>query len=415
MFCSYCGEQIPNTSKICPYCGGTLNSIGSYITQSSINIYRQFIPQMKEALPEFRIGGTCVSFSEDFVMKYNAKTLVEELEDYNNELRKTIIKKETDFDNLVENVRIAILAMAHSVSQIAYNILYEVNDRKEFLSRADYEADFLTKINVEESLGFINRKVDIVENLIEKLAAHRQEQKEMKKQSEWVGGGFGIKGALLGSIQASILNLGGDIIHGITNSASLALLGANDRKQIEKVKIELFNEGTIQEIFRKYVSKINSEVEREVFGALDKKYGGSSVNIIEKYRALEEAVDISRLTEEQRKFALDAYLLLIKDDPYFSRIYLGIYNLDHGTRNDLVSMARYFGIAREVINGMLKTDYDNIIAESRQIIDDNKYKTMVKENIDELKKNYSPYFTTYDFDKKDEILELERKVSDGKA
>lgn len=117
------------------------------------------------------------------------------------------------------------------------------------------------------------------------------------------------------------------------------------------------------------------------------------------------------MSEEEKERAIKPYIFLLKRAPSMPGIYSGIYELKEELGEPLVCMAKYFGIAKPVMEDMLKIDYKKLVKELSSVLRDDLYRKKALEEIEHIKNNNPAFTVNFDFGEKTKILELERKVN----
>lgn len=189
-------------------------------------------------------------------------------------------------------------------------------------------------------------------------------QNELNKsmRGKWVGGGFGLKGAVKGAVTSSALNAGTGLIYSAFNGISnlLAKSGATSKKK------EVFGEFIIET--SKYIQDLIEEVVVFCIDYINSNYelGSSLYNVTyalnsESYRDQFKKAD----------FKVDTLIHILKSDPYEIKNYETLASLiskesANESKTDmkaLITIAEWFGIDEEnlksdFIESMLK-HYEN--------------------------------------------------------
>lgn len=149
-------------------------------------------------------------------------------------------KNISTFDEVYEKFLPECLKYLDETFEIAIKLLleegiYEYN-KELFIGEFQLVDSFISDANI------LIEQYDIIEEYIKNIELTRNIQRNSR--SRWRGGGFGIGGAIKGSIEAGLLNAGRGVIRGIGDSFT-------DAKDIENVngkKKELFSNYNFKEI-----------------------------------------------------------------------------------------------------------------------------------------------------------------------
>lgn len=415
MYCPMCGEKIYNIMEFCPYCDTKLNEIRELLELSEENIYKQFIPQILEKEKKFSINGEVLVFKGHDFLRRRYLAVSENLNYFNQSQCKELLKKFDKFDSLVENGISELIAILGNNALIIYYLIDDID--KQEMQSSDFVEFFLEKVGLQEMLEQMEKATQSIDIAVEKIAQRRQVQIERKNNKHWVGGGFGFSGAIRGSMQAAILNMGSDIMHSVSNAATASILNMNDKAVINNIKKEIYNGGRIQQIFDKTIKKLSLINYSYVNNILKKKYGMASnfeedaFDIGNKVLELKKKINIDKIQGEEREKAIKLYILLLKVAPNKVEIYSGIYELKKELGEDLVHMAKYFGIGRPVMENMLKIDYQKLTGDLSTIVNDNLYRKKLTEGVNYIKSHNPAFKVNYDSEEKDRLFELEKKIN----
>lgn len=196
------------------------------------------IGERGQSMEAFKIGGSYVRFNDNMcdyilirkVFQHSAFYVVG---DFINDIQKV-----TNFDEIYERYyKIALEIICDGIQDIGMDILeafevtwYSTNDVVKGYWDFVYDTEGIKALD-----AFLAYK-NIIDNAANELALRRA--LERGSRSRWQGGGFGIKGALKGVIQAGMLNIGTDAIRKVGDS----IVDSNDR-----VTIGLFKEKVVKE------------------------------------------------------------------------------------------------------------------------------------------------------------------------
>lgn len=186
----------------------------------------------------FEIGGSYVRFNDDMCDYISIRKLFQHSAFYVVGDFIKNIQNVTNFDEIYERYyKIALEIICDGIRDIGMDVLeaFEVT----WYSPNDVVMgywDFVYDTEGMKALDAFMEYKNIIDNAADELALKRA--LERGSRSRWQGGGFGIKGALKGAIQAGMLNIGTDAIRKVGDS----IVDSNDR-----VTIRLFKEKVVKE------------------------------------------------------------------------------------------------------------------------------------------------------------------------
>lgn len=219
MFCSNCGAKIPDSSKFCMVCGEKVllanEESSSAVVQSA---------EKPHSTIEYTFHGQKLVLGtefQEFVAGRNA--FVHEfyayIEDKNSSLRQVLeepLEKGTYLD-LFSNYGEAALkwGIDRAVQILIESKVYDISNKQLIEAISEKTQHFN-----ERYCDFEEKYISIVGDEAELEEYHRLRQ---SSRGRWVGGGFGIKGALKGAAKASLLNAGSRLIGMIGDGISDAI------------------------------------------------------------------------------------------------------------------------------------------------------------------------------------------------
>lgn len=247
------------------------------------------------------------------------------------------------------------------------------------------EERFINKYFMESSNGnlYYSQALDMVYNYIDELDKYAQVEKHYREnrkdnRGRFIGGGFGVKGAIKGVAAAEGLNLFTGILHSVKNGMGNTLTSI----ELERKKIELAKNSEIKRLFTNAISKDMKNVIQAgkacFFDFLENQLGGiydfdreesqiifSNIN---KYRNISDEI--------LKKNIVD----IIVRDPYFFKVYeFGLLRMGDHNR-ELEKMASLWGID-------LKSQKEDILLHSYE----NNYKSKEYKEIYELLSEKAKY------------------------
>lgn len=271
--CIECGNRVSDKAKMCPKCGCPIGSRSQEATAQSEHVLEMLKklnnPEVQKLLKkgvelEKRIEKNKKIIAQvDEEIASLKKQLEKEIQIAGNTIRYSI----DEYDYLMVHRRFEEFAWGYKKIFInytqdakrSYDLLYSddlwqsftttlekvIKEGKEylleegidFISQEGLKKRFLQEFDMDEYLrDYIDGKEQVIQ-FVEDLKYKRGVQRSTR--SKWTGGGFGIKGALIGAAKASMLNLGTGAIRGIGDS----LTNASDRSKVESLKSDILRQG----------------------------------------------------------------------------------------------------------------------------------------------------------------------------
>ncbi len=396
MYCYNCGKQINAEFKHCPYCGTDLNELSSNKTNSQ---------EQSEAIPEtpdveIMIADRKLYFRPDF-MEYNAlrKRFFDKAAKLESEYIEYYSYKEHSFDSLFDEEIPNVVYKTIDAVKFGVSVLmeYGIDDIDDEQLAALVSQDE----NIKDHLEYIYERAFEIEQYAERLADYRNVEKASR--SHWEGGGFGVGGAIKGALTAGAFNIGTNIFRGIGDS----ITNASDKGMISKMKNELAND---KEVFkclhntvfeyslRVFYSIENILIEEDIIPEFEFDYRRAESranNYIKQYNEKNSDKAVYKKT-------IDVICESINISPYSVSLYLSLYNLYKGPKDEIHNLAKQFGIERDYKIALIKSDsnwvetvkswedstideLDKKIAELEHVQTDNIY-IQINQDITNLKK-----------------------------
>ena len=237
--CPDCGKMVSSRVKNCPECG-----CPAEFFENSENFDNQYNSndqaQLKTECKEFVFGKCKISYpenSEKFANLYG-DYLKLGYDKYN--LLRAVFKDLGDADAVVRKFQNQAQKVIDEQINIILQDLYKnglAMTYEQFMLK--YADTYPLKYDV-----FMEPFLDAYNQILGKQTQLRQDRENSyANRRRWVGGGFGMKGAIKGGIQASVLNAGSSMVSGLGNVVVATL----NEGTIEKKKQSLFENEKIME------------------------------------------------------------------------------------------------------------------------------------------------------------------------
>lgn len=235
MYCYNCGSQLYNGMSKCMFCHTDMQLISEVIFDYTVGKIIPSCPKFDiDNEISFQIGSHPISVCKENRLAIALNSFINQLfENSWNELVEWIHQK--SFNTIVKSGAEELRSLSESI----------LLDTAAFLRGAGCDID---SNYMDNNFAFMLNVSYLMEPIYE-IAAEFGEAKEMMdiarknaatpRTSHWVGGGFGLGGALKGTAVAGALNLGGEAVNGMKNFLKSQITDWYTRSLIEKGKDEV--------------------------------------------------------------------------------------------------------------------------------------------------------------------------------
>ena len=383
MYCYNCGNIIYNGTDKCLFCGLDTQVINNFVFGSKINKIVQSITQINNTKEVFHIGDNIVTILEENILavtlnKFSScifeaswKELFEWITQYSFDA--IIEKGAKKLESLMVATELAAAALMKKMGCYVDSRIVEEKlscDRKNILKLTDPFYDLKV---IKDQLD--DMKEESFDNIKKKYTT--------QKSSRWVGGGFGVTGAIKGQLTAGIMNLGETAIQGVFNSIGSFAEKSQIRSRIEKAKSDLHKSFEFQlyfqSLWRDYIKKFHCTLKNVVLSQFKSKNMTADYNWGENLK-----YDFSTYDEESA-------IKKLNTNVYDLNAYISLYLIDRKNGKDLCRLADYCGILDIVESAFLQYSDGKIIANLNANklgydLSDNEL-AFFKKAIDELEEN----------------------------
>ena len=222
---------------------------------------------------------------------------------------------------------------------------------------------FIKRYNEEcaQTEGFIYLKKCMEELLkIETYAneLHARRNFQRNTRSQWTGGGFGIKGAIKGTIKAELLNIGTNALRNIGDS----ITDSKDKEQIRNYAGQIFRTGNGKRFLATSLYYMICDIGCFTYDLLVEAGVYNQVELLSN-EVLEAKVQNTMLLYKSGKYdkheAINRLCRCIELSPFHLWPIRDIYKIDRSTKTILLELGEYLGIKKEIVNWMEKIDAGN--------------------------------------------------------
>jgi len=355
--------------SVCPYCKEFLHDALYDMEYDNIEELKLLCPDIN-AVVRIEFMGQRLSFTQQYSKLINTYKFFEKVLDRNKmEFNQNMIRVQDFGINYVDKlISLAMdgLRKAALLAEVLFNGNHIQMKYEEICREYKYilEAGFVEiRLLVE---GLEQQKIEY-----DKFSMEEYKEKMANSQkTRWVGGGFGIEGAILGSLQASLMNAGTNMLAGVATTAGHMVTQAMVNSSDKKVRSEIFNSKVlragIMEIYANAMQEILAwncrKIDNELFDSL---FDGENQRYAEmKSHALE------RLTSQEERVQEICKILMI--NPYCLDLYISIYRSFKGiTSAEILSIVSNFG-GELAVKYLLMREDTNLLQECTSYLEDSK-------------------------------------------
>lgn len=321
----------------CPYCDITIDTsnISKLVLENTWAEIAKKCPQFSNSdRKTFNIDGHQITISEDnYTYAY--------IHSFINNLYNQVYKELSDYyddytlDTLVKNGEEFLNKKLSIVGNAILGFKYKNSG---VITENDKQAYLMLMKHVEFAWAPIYTVAEEFDDLQDTLSKRRKAMK-VEKTSQWVGGGFGLSGAIKGKVTADILNAGSSVANSVGNLARKAIQAGIDRSNVNKLKKEIKNSSELK-------NAVFTEI-KQYFIDWTKTLSAIFLKDGKKFEKV-EAQMLDMLDDSSDLTYLDAFEVLAKN-PYNILAYSTIYYHNATAGAILSEMAHFCGIEHVVL------------------------------------------------------------------
>lgn len=174
---------------------------------------------------QFHLGENCISFSDDFNKLNTLRTdIIDDMSQFSiyDSMEQLISKhgKMPNIDEVASSFPLMVNQLiCEAIVPIIVNFLVEneIYDCSEELFIHRYQERYFNFAKQPQFQNFLSHYVNLANEYMEKRT---QKEYNRANRSQWMGGGFGITGAIKGAAQAAVLNAATGVVRGIGDGIS---------------------------------------------------------------------------------------------------------------------------------------------------------------------------------------------------
>ena len=345
MYCCYkCGHKLYIGVEKCPYCNTIIDKqiIADLAFENTLKEISKNCPTIPtEHKINFSVDKCIITISNDvFIMAY--------INQFVSNIQRKITEQikhrfhSWSLDVLIKDGELFVDSL---FLQASYSILGFLYKNKGSVSQNEKER-ILESINFSEVVWW--PIYFIAEQLEEFKSTLKERRAEIKTQRRgyWVGGGFGIKGAIKGQIKADIMNAAGGVFNSAKTVGARGVQAMWDNSQINKLKKELHKDPELEQTIFAELEKCFSFYREFLFNSLCH----DSTNF-HKWDT-----SIYNHNTEKHKISLETAFNTLSVNPFDIAAYARIYKSNTKSGNELSQIAIFCGVQEMVWQEFLIVD-----------------------------------------------------------
>ncbi len=354
MFCHQCGKKLEDYMVFCPYCGEkTATNIfaekedelteetkedsfkdndfdDEYMREDKSSCSKEIQDKVFTILP-----GHTVSFNLRFQQYNNICCYFERQASLREMEANKLCEEANSCDEIYLEVFPACLDMVNELTESAAGILRRFGI--DYIDSESIAERLNERCNILDAFGKI--KIGAIQIRAMNKAA---EENSKNPQDYWVGGGFGIGGAIKGAVKAEIMNIGTRALIGLAKN----ITGNTDQDKIERAKQRMYESGELENGCTNGVYRLCSEIFFVVYDILVEHRLVSPMEFDEE-RAVGKYRNIVKMYEGWKcdgNQAIRELCRCIEIFPYHLWFMAYIFKIDNRSRHGLEALAKYLGI-----------------------------------------------------------------------
>lgn len=285
----------------------------------------------------FNLNEAEINYAEEY--RKNIRMQIE-AEDQFRDIYKSYVSMDNAIKKLPEDlINILKEKMKKYVSEWTSQGYYDLDEN--IFANSYFSKTIEEKLNIEKVYYDLEEKyIDIVMTKEEK-----EEYRKQRKQSRgrWVGGGFGVGGAISGAATAGAMNmitgLGHSVINAMGNIAS-SISASNKKSKLYKDSFDILLESLKLDIENLMYANIACSKEKT-----KKDYHIPTYEDCQKSDAIINNIFDCKLKSQEQNEMIEKLFTL---NPYNRRLYYYLLSLYGDSKNQLQEIAKYFGIDTEL-------------------------------------------------------------------
>lgn len=338
MYCFKCGCELIENAKFCYKCGNKLEYCDSLHTGENAETRKEIYKKRV-----FQIGKNRIVFEDGMCEYIEVRRPFEEQASENKvAFKEWYVDKIKSFDDFVKYPIDKINELLELQVDMGVDTLFRFGI--DYVDKTLLVTKVLENNDLREIFQSYTTGITMVMEKIENDAQERKYRQRLRG-SRWRGGGFGISGAIQGSIEASVMNIG---------SRALGTIPEALNKIVSSGEVDTMKDDLIREEYVPLAEGVY-ELSCKVFDVIvhylqnEKKIIYLDTSDIEKREVprLNNYMQLWREGKINKQEAINKITIGLKCCPFHLHFYRDLYILDHGLDYDLLEVAQYTGSTYE--------------------------------------------------------------------
>ena len=420
MFCNNCGIELPDGSKFCMNCGAKLITVNIANTHGNNNVVNETqINNVDEKIvKEFHLFGGKVKINEKV---NNTAEIRKVFKRYSLEAEKEIESQYYLLGNMIEvsnqlpTIGLSMLEnyINKCIEILIQNKIYNIDS--EVFKEKYYN---IATIWNKECQNALSDFIDIMMEFQQKKDSHDE---WASSQGNWVGGGFGLEGAIKGAAQSMALNIATDLVAGAIGAGANAI----SKNQAMKKLDEAYNEYRTVEKFKKAIHKSVFDMNIALIQSMIENGSTDYYVIGDEQENAKRILNNIRVIQDKE----ETLLKLLNSFPFSTDAINFAFENDIGNKDEIIAYANYLELdiipimrITQVEKMIIETDYNDLKtmettkSEVAQLclkyqIDDKKYLEFLNKEIEIITKKLL-VFDNVEYSTVDESLRAQKTLFD---
>lgn len=337
MYCYKCGAKVNQALMKCVYCGADFEESRIIIEDEKKKSLENIFPQLYDD-KEFKLffNGKPIVYDNKYgqinqvrnIFGYISKKMIDEFSNYVNAI--------VDIYYLIPNARKKAKELLDDFFELVIAFSHKNN-----INTTDEEIRDLSRYYEDGDTIEFQIALKEVERLEDELKNASDEDEPAYSGGRWVGGGFGIRGALKGAAQAAILNAGTSMFHSATHAMKKFAQKQLNQHSINEMKREIFKTRELQDTL---IKNFKFSCERTIYGI----YRGIIPDFVNKNK-----FDSNENSKE--------IIELLREHPCSTEMYKYVYSKNYSKfGRNIIDIASHFDDRDSVLLELTEVDKETI-------------------------------------------------------
>lgn len=248
--CIECGKMISDRATICPNCGCPVEDSCTKIAVVENEMYQNFQTLLNSSKPAvFKFGGFRFEYPSGTEQYAEMIGLFSIFAEAISQFVTTGYDHVGEIEKALESIPEFCADMIEMLMEIINSFLYAI---KADLNLEEFLAKYAGKYELSYEKYYSQVVQAYAEICKEEEGLKRYREAVKASRGRWVGGGFGVKGAIKGAVKAGMLNCASDFIHSFSDSRR----AQEDTEAIRKKLKELYKSDKTKELLCESFKKI---------------------------------------------------------------------------------------------------------------------------------------------------------------